>query len=93
MSRRFAGVGVKIPAARLREMVAGSPLASEESVDVTFALAVAEFQREQRAARLARTRRRLTHLLIVAGLMIAALNLLACLAYAIISLALHESPL
>lgn len=92
MSRRFAGVGVKIPAARLRELIAGAPLAAEESIDVTFAFVAAELKREQRAGKFRRTRRRLVYLLIVAGLMIAALNLLVCMGYVIIRLALYESP-
>lgn len=90
MSRRFAGVGVQIPAARLRQMAAGVPLGSAESVDYTFALAATAIQREQRSARAQRNRRRLINGLIVAGLMIAALNLLICLGYVFVILALHE---
>ena len=93
MSRRFAGVGVQIPAARLRALTAGEPPAGDESVDVTFALAATAMQREQRQSRSLRTRRRAVHLLIVAGLMIAALNVLICMGYVFISLALHESPM
>lgn len=93
MSRRFAGVGVQIPAARLRQMAAGAPPASAESVDYTFALAATAIQREQRLARAQRNRRRLVHALIVAGLMVAALNLLICMGYVFISLALHEPAL
>lgn len=90
MSRRFAGVGVQIPPARLRKMMAGAPLASAESIDYTFALAATAIQREQRMARAQRNRRRLVHALIVAGLMLAALNLLICMGYVFVSLALHE---
>ncbi|MEZ0381887.1 hypothetical protein [Mycobacterium sp. pW045] len=90
MNRRFAGVGVQIPAARLREMMAGAPPASAESIDYTFALAATAIQREQRMARARRNRRRLVHALIVAGLMLAALNLLICMGYVFVSLALHE---
>jgi len=90
MSRRFAGVGVQIPAARLRQMASGAPLASSESVDYTFALAATEIIREQRLARAKRNRRRLVQALIVAGLILAALNLLICIGYVFISLALHE---
>ncbi|MBS9535263.1 hypothetical protein KIH27_16875 [Mycobacterium sp. M1] len=92
-SRRFASVGVRIPPARLREMIAGAPLASDESIDVTFAFAATELKREQRAARAKRARRRMTHLLVVSGLILAALNMLVCLGYVIIALALHDSPL
>ncbi|OQZ93208.1 hypothetical protein [Mycolicibacter algericus] len=90
MSRRFAGVGVQIPAARLREMMAGAPPASAESIDYTFALAATAIQREQRLARARRNRRRLVQLLIIAGLTLAALNLLICMGYLFVSLALHE---
>lgn len=93
MSRRFAGVGVQIPAARLREMTAGAPLASAESVDYAFALAATALKHEQRLARSQRTRRRFVHALIVAGLMLAAVNLLICMGYVFISLALHESAM
>lgn len=90
LSRSFAGVGVHIPAARLREIMAGAPLASAESIDYAFALAATALQREQRMARAQRNRRHLVHALIVAGLMLAALNLLICMGYVFISLALHE---
>ncbi|ORV45506.1 hypothetical protein AWC02_13095 [Mycolicibacter engbaekii] len=90
MSRRFAAVGVRIPPARLREMAVGAPLASRESVDVAFALAATELQHEQRLARARRNRRRVMNALIMAGLMIAALNLLICMGYVFISLALRE---
>ncbi|OBG04528.1 hypothetical protein A5772_04805 [Mycolicibacter sinensis] len=90
MSRRFAGVGVQIPAARLRELTAGAPLAAAESVDYMFALTATAMKREQRLARSRRNRRRLVHALIVAGLMLAALNLLICMGYVFIIMALHE---
>lgn len=90
MSRRFAGVGVQIPPARLRAMSAGAPPASAESVDYAFALAATEIKHEQRLARAQRNRRRLIDALIVMGLMIAALNLLICMGYLFISLALRE---
>lgn len=93
MSRRFAAVGVEIPPARLREMSAGAPLASEESVDYAFALAATEIKHEQRLARAQRNRRCLVNALIVFGLMIAALNLLICMGYLFISLALREPAL
>lgn len=93
MSRRFAGVGVEIPAARLRALTAGEPPVADESINVSFALAATAVQREQRQSRSLRTRRRAVHLLIVAGLMIAALNVLICMGYVFISLALHESPM
>lgn len=90
MSRRFAGVGVRIPPGRLREMALGAPLASEESVDYAFALAATEIKQEQRLARARRNRQRLMNALVVAGVMIASLNLLICMGYLVISLALRE---
>ncbi|MGH3971557.1 MAG: hypothetical protein ACRDTV_26550, partial [Mycobacterium sp.] len=92
MSRRFAGVGVGIPAARLREIAAGAPFASDEQVSVSFALAATELKREERIAKLQRRRRRAIYWLIVAGMVLAALNLLLCMTYVFIVLALHESP-
>ncbi|MGV0626299.1 hypothetical protein [Mycolicibacter minnesotensis] len=90
MSRRFADVGVRIPPDRLRRLSVGAPLVSAESVDYAFALAATEMRREQRLARAQRNRRRLVHVLIVLGLMVAALNLLICLGYVFICLVLRE---
>ena len=90
MSRRFAGVGVTIPPARLREIMAGASLPSEESVDLNFALAATEIKRSDRHARARRARQRVVHWLLVAGLVVAALNLLICVGYGFISLALHD---
>lgn len=92
MSRRFADVGVGIPAVRLQAIAAGAPAASSEMVDVQFALAVSQIQREERLAKFQRTRRRGIQWLLVAGLILAALNLLLCMAYVFISLVLHEPP-
>lgn len=93
MSRRFAGVGVMIPATRLREVMAGAPLGVEESIDVNFAFMATGFQREQRLNRIRRSRRRLVHWLVVTGLVLASLNLLICLGYLFVSLALHGSAM
>jgi hypothetical protein len=93
MSRHFADVGVTIPAARLRAITAGAPFASDEFVDVNFALAATEMKREQRLARVRRSRRRAARWLLVAGLFLAALNLLVCMAYTFVRLALHEPPM
>ncbi|ORB16305.1 hypothetical protein BST37_07060 [Mycobacterium noviomagense] len=92
MSRRFADVGVGIPAVRLQAIAAGAPAASSELVDVQFALAASQIQREERVAKFHRTRRRGIQCLLVAGLILAALNLLLCMAYVFISLVLHEPP-
>jgi hypothetical protein len=93
MSRRFARVGVGIPPARLREIAAGADPVSDEATDVRFALAATEMQREQRAARFKRSKKRGIQLLIVAGLILATLNLIACAVYIFVSVLLHESAL
>lgn len=92
MSRRFADVGVGIPAARLREISAGAPFVSDEFVDLNFALTAIDIKRQQRRTKLKRTKSRAIRCLIVAGLILAALNLLLCMAFVFVSLALHESP-
>jgi hypothetical protein len=92
MSQRFAGVGVGIPAARLQEIAAGAPPASEELVSVEFALAAIEIKREERLAKFKRSQRRGIRWLIVAGLVLVALNVLLCMTYIFISLVLHEWP-
>lgn len=92
LSRRFAGVGVVIPAARLQELAAGATAGPSELADVQFAFVAAETQREERRARVTRTKQRVLYWLIVAGLILTALNLLACAAYVFITVALHERP-
>ena len=90
MSRRFATVGVGIPPARLRNIAAGAPFGDDELADVNFALAATEIQREQRVAKRRRGFRRVLWVLIFAGLVLASLNLLICMAYLMFSLA--QSP-
>ena len=92
LSRRFGGVGVAIPAIRLQQIAAGAKAGDDELTDVSFALAATEFQHEERLAKLKRSRRRAMHCLIVAGLILLALNSLLCMAYLFLSLALHASP-
>ncbi|EID15327.1 hypothetical protein [Mycobacterium xenopi] len=92
MSRRFAGVGVGIPAVRLQEIAAGAPIAFEELMDVRFALTATEIKRAERLAKFERRRRVWIRFLIVAVLILAALNLLLCMAYVFIGLVLHEAP-
>ena len=87
MSRRFAAVGVGIPPARLRAMAAGAPFLGRELTDVNFALAATEMQREQRHATFERRRRCVIRWLIVAGMALVLLNVLVCMAYAVLSLA------
>ena len=91
MSRHFADVGVGIPAARLREIASGAPVGSDEWVDVMFGLVACEIKREQRVARFARGRRRGTHWLIVAGMVLVALNVLLCMACVMLTM-MQASP-
>ncbi len=57
-----------------------------------FALTATELQREERLAKLKRSRRRVVRWLIVAGLILLVLNSLLTMAYLVFSLALHASP-
>jgi hypothetical protein len=92
MSRRFAGVGVGISPARLREIVAGAPFAGTESVDVNFAIAATEMQHDERIARFVRMRRRAVQWLVFAGMVLVALHLLICMAFAFVSVVQHSAP-
>lgn len=92
MSRHFAGVGVRIPAARLREIASGGPVDTDELVDVIFGLTASEIKREERLAKFARRRRRGMHLLVVAGMILVVLNVLLCMACVLFTLAQHASP-
>jgi hypothetical protein len=92
LSRRFDGVGVTIPAARLRQISAGARACEAELTDVSFALAATAFEREERQAKLKRSQRQLVRWLIVAGLVLLLLNSLLCVAYLFFSLALHNYP-
>lgn len=93
MSRRFARVGVGIPATRLQQISVGAPTVSNEMTDVRFALVATETQRQERFARRKRGKRRGIQCLVVAALILAGLNLLICTAYVLMSVLLHESPL
>jgi hypothetical protein len=90
LSRRFGDVGVAIPAARLQQIAAGACARDDELTDVRFAIAATEIQHEQRLAKLKRSRRRAIRWLIVAGLVLLLLNMLVCMAYLFLSLAVHS---
>jgi hypothetical protein len=92
LSRRFGDVGVAIPAMRLQQIAAGASAADDEWTNVSFALTATELQREERLARLKRSRRRVVRWLIFAGLVLLALHSLLMMAYLFFSLALHASP-
>ena len=89
LSRRFATVGVDIPAGRLREIADGYPATDSEVVDIGFALVTTASLSDERRAKRGRTRRRLLHWLMVAGAILIALNLLACLGFVLFLLAQH----
>ena len=89
MCRRFGGVGVTIPAARLRQIAAGASAGDAELTDVRFALAATEIEHEQRLAKLKRSQRLAGHWLIVAGLVLLLLSTLLCMALLFFSLTLH----
>jgi hypothetical protein len=86
MSRSFAGVGIAILPARLQQIAAGVAFANGELTDVTFAMIATEFRRKERHAKFERVRRRCIWWLLVAGLILAALNLLITILYIVFSL-------
>jgi hypothetical protein len=92
LSRRFAAVGVDIPAGRLREIADGHPATDSEIVDVNFALVVTATVSDDRRAKRGRVRRRVLRWLTVVGAILVALNLLACLGFVLFLLAQHPQP-
>lgn len=92
ISRRFSRVGVDISPARLRAIAAGTAATSDELADVRFAVVATETRREQRHAQVARAKRRAIYSLVVAALVLTALNVLASGVYLMLSLLLHQSP-
>jgi hypothetical protein len=93
LSRRFARVGVNTSPERLREMLAGRPLAAQEVADLNFAFIATRLRREQVSAKFKRLKRRGARSLIFVGLVLVTLNFLFCMAYALFSLTLEASPL
>ncbi|WP_241010841.1 hypothetical protein [Mycobacterium camsae] len=93
LSRRFAHVGVHIPATRLQQLVTGTPVADRELTDVNFALIATHYMREQKAARTTHVQRRCRHAAVCAGLILVALNFLFCLAYLFFTLTQHAAPM
>ena len=92
MSRRFAEVGVRIPASRLEALAAGAAATDSERIDVSFALTACEFRRENFSAKMTRARRRCARWLLVATMTIVAMMALACVAYLFIGMAAHLPP-
>lgn len=78
---------------RLREMLAGAPLAAQEVINVNFALIALQLNREARVARYKRLKQRGTRSLMLAGLIMVVLNFLMCMAYVLLNLAEQSAPL
>ena len=93
LSRRFARVGVNTPPHRLRQMLAGLPVAADEMADVNFAFIATRLRREQLSAKFKRLKRRGARSLIFLGLVLVTLNFLFCMAYFLFSLTLEAAPL
>lgn len=92
LSRRFARVGVNTPPYRLRQMLAGVPVAADEVADVNFAFIATRLRREQLSVKFRRLKRRGARSLIFVGLVLVTLNFLFCMAYALFSLTLEAAP-
>lgn len=92
LSREFSAVGVDIPPARLRQIATHGPASEREWVDVSFALVATNLLSEKRRSRRHLTQRRMVRFAIVAGAVVAALNLLLCVGLLFFILAQHTSP-
>ncbi|MDH6198593.1 hypothetical protein M2272_005252 [Mycobacterium frederiksbergense] len=92
MSRRFAGVGIGIAAARLREIAAGAPAADAELTNVEFAVLASELRHDERLAAFQHARRRCLRLLMVTGMCLVMFGSLLCMTWLMLSLMLHTAP-
>jgi hypothetical protein len=86
-------VGVRTAPERLRQVLAGAPLAAHEMINVNFALIAIQLDRESRAARYKRLKKRGARSLMFAGLVMVVLNFLMCMAYVLLNLAEQSTPL
>jgi hypothetical protein len=93
MCQSFERVGVRTAPERLREMLAGAPLAAHEVMDINFALIALRLDREARVARYKRLKRSGSRSLMFAGLILVVLNFLMCMAYVLLNLAEQTAPL
>lgn len=73
-------------------MLDGAPLAAHEMINVNFALIAIRLDRESRAARYKRLKKRGARSLLFAGLVMVVLNFLMCMAYVLLNLA-ESAPL
>ncbi|ETB36785.1 hypothetical protein N602_23065 [Mycobacterium avium subsp. hominissuis 10-5606] len=85
-------MGVRTAPERLREMLAGAPLAAHEVINVNFALIAIQLNREARVARYRRLRQRGARSLMFAGLIMVVINFLMCMAYLLLNLAEPAAP-
>jgi hypothetical protein len=74
-------------------MLEGAPLAAHELINVNFALIAIRLDRESRAARYKRLKRRGTRSLMLAALIMVVLNFLVCLAYVMLNLTEQSTPM
>jgi hypothetical protein len=93
LSRRFARVGVSTSPDRIRQMLAGSPVAHAEMCDFNFAVIATQYRRDQLRARVRRMKRRGARSLLFVGMVLVTLNFLFCMAWALFNLTLESSPL
>ncbi|OBI87678.1 hypothetical protein A9X00_23700 [Mycobacterium sp. 1245805.9] len=93
LCHHFERVGVHTAPERLRQMVAGAPVADDEVTDVNFALIALQLNREARGARVKRLKRQGTRSLLFMGLVLVVLNFLFCIAYVLLNLAQQATPL
>lgn len=93
LSRRFSRVGVDTPPERLRQMLAGVPVAAGDATDLNFAFIATRLRREQLSAKFKRLKRCGARSLLFIGLVLVTLNFLFCMAYALFSLTLEAAPL
>lgn len=92
MSRRFAGVGVGIPASRLREISCGAPAGEAELADVEFAFVADELMHDERLAKLARGKQRCASWFVVVIMGLIMFSSLLCMVVLMLSLMQHSAP-
>lgn len=92
MSRRFAGVGVGITAARLREISCGAPAADAERASVEFAIVADELMHDERLAKLGRDKKLCAPWIVIIAMGLIMFSSLLCLVVLMLSLMQHSAP-
>ncbi|MBP2454696.1 hypothetical protein [Mycolicibacterium lutetiense] len=92
MSRRFAGVGVGIAAARLREISCGAPAADAERAGVEFAVMADELMHDARLAKLDHDKQLCASWFVIIAMGLIMFSSLLCLVVLMLSLMQHSSP-